>query len=415
MTSPLTRLLLPAVLLAGFVLACGQEDPTFRPDGGGTAAKGRIFVTSTVPGARISLDGADAGIVTPDTLREIDPGTHRVGVLLAGFYPPEEQTLEVEADSVHQLSFELVAIAQVGRVWVTAPFPAAILLDGSPTGFACPDTLEGVAPGAHVVTLVLPGFRSDPGGQPVDVVAGETADADFALVVDKMVVCEDFSNYACVPCPPADAALQQAMDEVGREHVVSVNPHVNFPGQGDPFFAFNQNSNNARIFFNQVGVAPTILVDGTRVPQTEIESPAMVKARIQVALGQPAPIALGVRSRLTATAFEVAIDVWGVAGGIPSDLLLFVWVVEGEAVLNPAGPNGQSNYTNVLRQLYPVPASGSTGGEALGALVAGDHRHFDYVFDLPAGIDPAQLRAVAFAQRSPQRTVVQAGVSFAIP
>lgn len=412
MTSPLSRILLLGILLAGFVLACGQEDPTFRPDGGGTAAKGKIFVSSTIPGARISLDGEDAGLVTPDTLREVDPGNHQVGVLLAGFYAPDEQTVEVAADSIHVLNFELVQIAQVGRVWVTAPFPAAILLDGSPTGFACPDTLEGVAPGAHVVTLVLPGFRSDPSEQSVDVVAGETADADFALVVDKMVVCEDFSNYACIPCPPADAALQQAIDEVGRERVVSVNPHVNFPGQGDPFFAFNPNSNNARMYLNQVGVAPTITVDGVR--STSLLTAAL-RSDMEAALGQPAPIAIGVRSRLTATTFEIATDVWGVAGTIPSDLLLFVWVVEGEVVLNPAGPNGQSHYTNVLRQLYPVPPANQTGGEALGALAPGDHRHFDYVYDLPAGIDPAQLRAVAFAQRSPQRTVVQAGVSFAIP
>ena len=415
MTSPLIRFLLLGILLAGLMLACGQEDPTFRPDGGSTAAKGKIFVASTVPGARISLDGADAGLVTPDTLREIDPGSHRVGVLLAGYYPPAEQTVEVEADSIHDLSFELVAIAQVGQVWVTAPFPAAILLDGAPTGLACPDTVYGVAPGAHAVTLVLPGFRSDPTEHSVAVVAGETVDADFGLLVDKLVVCEDFSNYACIPCPPADAALQQAMDEVGRARVVSVNPHTFFPAQGDPFYQFNLNSNFARVLFNQVAVAPTILVDGVRVPQTEIESPAAVRARIETALTQPAPVAIGVRSRLTATTFEVAADVWGVASSIPSDLLLFVWVVEGEVVLNPAGPNGQSHYTNVLRQLYPAPASGQAGGEALGALAPGEHRHFDYVYDLPAGIDPAELKAMAFAQRSPQRTVVQAGVSFAIP
>jgi hypothetical protein len=109
----------------------------------------------------------------------------------------------------------------------------------------------------------------------------------------------------------------------------------------------------------------------------------------------------------------VAVDVYGVGSGIPADLLLFTWVVEREVVLNPPGNNGQTHYTNVLRQLYPVPVSGGTGGEPLGAIAAHDHRHFDYSYDLPAGVDPAELAAVAFCQRpSPQRNVVQAGVSF---
>jgi hypothetical protein len=135
----------------------------------------------------------------------------------------------------------------------------------------------------------------------VVVVAGEVVDADFALVADKRVICEDFSNYDCIPCPPADAALQQAMDEVGRARVASVNPHVFFPGQGDPLYAFNQGAMNARIIFNQVSVAPTILVDGGRVPDTEVRSAEAVRARIETALAVATPIAIGVRGRLTAT------------------------------------------------------------------------------------------------------------------
>ena len=405
------------VLMDGFYPPTEQE--LLVPPGGVADANfnlepipGRIAVTSTEPGATIALDASITGLVTPDTLTNVSIGSHQVGVFLPGYYRPDDQTVEVAPGTATTIHFVLFPIASSGGITVDAPYPASIILDGFPTGLVTPDTLVGLSPGEHTVSIELGGFQSDPRERLVTVVPGEAITANFNLLVSKFVVCEDFSNYACVPCPPADAALQQAIDEVGRARVVSVNPHVNFPGPGDPFYQFNLNANNARIFFNQVGVAPTILVDGTRVPQTEIESPAMVRARIETALAQPAPVAIGVRSRLTATTFEVAADVWGVGSSIPSDLLLFVWVVEGEAILDPPGPNGQSNHTNVLRQLFPVPAAGTTGGEALGTLAPGDHRHFDYVYDLPAGIDPAELRAVAFAQRSPQRTVVQAGVSF---
>jgi hypothetical protein len=408
------QFILLGILLAGFVLACGQEDPTFRPDGGGTAAKGKIFVSSTVPGARISLDGRDTGFETPDTVKQVDPGTHILGVRLGGFFPPEEQSVEVEADSVELVHFDLVQLPQVGRVWVTAPFPAAILIDGAPTGLACPDTVDGVEPGARLVTLVLPGFRSDPGEQSVTVVAGETVDADFALLVDKLVVCEDFSNYDCGPCPAADAALQEAMDNVGRAHVISVNPHVSFPGAGDPMFQFNRDANNARTFFNEVGQAPTITVDGIRATELSVGA---LQARIESALAVRAPLAIGVEGHLTSTTYEVTADIWAVDAGIPSDLLLFVFVVERDVYLETPGTNGQREYTNVLRELFPVPPMNSTGGEALGTLAPGTHRHYDYVFDLPSGVDPSELGAVAFAQRSPrgQHTIVQTGVSFAIP
>jgi len=114
---------------------------------------------------------------------------------------------------------------------VTASYPAAIIADGFPTGLVCQDTLTGLAPGEHVVTIELPGFQGSPNEIPVTIVPSEIVEAKFALVVPKLVVCEDFSNYACIPCPPADAALEQAMDEVGWDHVMSVNPHVNFPGR----------------------------------------------------------------------------------------------------------------------------------------------------------------------------------------
>jgi len=229
----------------------------------------------------------------------------------------------------------------------------------------------------------------------------------------RVVVCESFTNYSSFLCVPAAQALQQAIAEVGPEQVFEVNPHVNFPGAADPMFGFNPPANLARMALNQVSNTPTILVDGAPVPQTELVSPAAVQARIEAALGVPAPIALEVRGQLHAASYAVAVDLWGVASDISDDLYLFTWVVEREVVLNPAGPNGQTTYTNVLRQLFPIPASGGTGGEALGSIGAGEHRHFEYSYDFPAGVDSTELAAVAFIQESgPPRSVVQGRATF---
>ncbi len=402
-----------AGLLAILVfLSCGQEDPTFRPDGGGTVPKGSIAVSSSVPGALISLDGVGTGRVTPDTLREVDEGEHRIGVFLAGFFPPDDQVITVIADSLEAVHFELTQIPVSGGIAVTAPYPASILVDGAPTGLAAPDTVSGLAPGEHAVTLVLAGFRSTPEEHRITVVAGEVAAAEFDLVVPKVVVCEDFSNYACIPCPAADAALQEVLLDYANGRAFSVNPHVNFPGQGDPFFQFNPAAANARIFLNQVSTAPTITVDGVAVPMGPpwVEPiRTAIEARLQV---EPT-LAIGVRSALGASELRATVDVWVVATSTslpPSNLLLYTWIVEREVILEPPGPNGQSEYRNVMRHLFPTPASGTIGGEPLGTLTEGERRTFEYVWPLAGNVDPSQLAVAAFAQENGgQRRVIQSG------
>jgi len=400
-------------LTGGLLLACGQEDPTFRPDNGGNVPKGSIAVLSSVPGATIALDGEATGLVTPDTLRDVDEGTHVVRVFLAGFFAPDSQVVAVVADSVRAVQFDLVQIPVTGAIGVNAPYPAAIFVDGAPTGLAAPDTVEGLAPGEHAVTLALAGFRSDPGEQRIPVVAGEVAVADFDLLVPKIVVCEDFSNYACIPCPAADAALQAVLlDYEGRS--LSVNPHTNFPGVGDPYFQFNTDAARARIYFNQVSSAPRILVDGVAVPTgPPWEGP--IRNAIEAQLAVPAPLAIGVRGELGAAEYRVRVDVWAVTAGAPANLLLFTYVVERHVALDPPGPNGQAEYHNVLRHLFPTPAQGTFGGEALGALAEGDHLTFEYAWPLPGGsVDPSELAVITFAQENASGRggrVVQTGVS----
>jgi len=73
---------LTAILLLGVFLlpACGQKDPA-----GIIGETGSIFVTSSVDGAAISLDGLSSGKVTPDTLKQVSIGDHEVSVEKEGY------------------------------------------------------------------------------------------------------------------------------------------------------------------------------------------------------------------------------------------------------------------------------------------------------------------------------------------
>ena len=103
-----------------------------------------------------------------------------------------------------------------------------------------------------------------------------------------------------------------------------------------------------------------------------------------------------------------------VAANVPDNLLLFTWIVEHEVLLDPPGPNGQSEYKNVMRHLYPTPASGTIGGEPLGVLAEGEHRTYEYAWPLAGNVDASQLAVVAFAQENGgQRRVIQSGSAIA--
>jgi hypothetical protein len=227
-----------------------------------------------------------------------------------------------------------------------------------------------------------------------------------------VVICEDFSNYGCIPCVPADAALREALAQFEEGRAISLNPHLNFPSQGDPFFQFNTDANIARQYFFQVSAMPAIFADGTRIQDPT--SPEAIRARIEAQLAVGTPLAIGVRATLGSEDLGITVDVWGVETGISPDLLLFTCVVETEVTLDPPGPNGLPHYTNVLRHFYAAPdPPGNLGGEALGPLQPGERRSFEYTYGLPAGVDPARLAVIAFAQeREGDRRVIQTGISF---
>jgi len=145
------------------VIIYSEEEPT-----------GSIHVNSTPPGAAVYIDDEETGDVTPCTLSGIEIGTIAVRVEMEGFAQSDEVWVNVVANAVAEVEFNLIPEtgsgggsssggggSRNGSIAITSvPMNASIYLDGNATGFWTDVTLEDVPSGEHTIELVLPGYRN---------------------------------------------------------------------------------------------------------------------------------------------------------------------------------------------------------------------------------------------------------------
>jgi serine/threonine protein kinase len=134
------------------------------------AESGRILVRSTPAGARVTVDGRDAG-QTPATVTNLAMGTHSVRITHQGYLPAERRVRIRNTQPAQSIEVELEE-ARAARQAAPAPAPerssgslmvdsrpagARVLVDGKMVG-TTPMLLDAVVPGDHVVRLEMEGF-----------------------------------------------------------------------------------------------------------------------------------------------------------------------------------------------------------------------------------------------------------------
>ena len=146
------------------------------------AAAGRLLIRSTPAGARVVLDGRDAG-ETPLTVRDVAPGAHTVRVVREGYVADQRRVIVSAASPAQSLTIALArarpaAVATPPRPGQSVaalsvesrPAGAGVFLDGTLIG-RTPLQVGAVAAGDHTVRLELDGYRR--WSSSVHVVAGE--------------------------------------------------------------------------------------------------------------------------------------------------------------------------------------------------------------------------------------------------
>src|ERR1035437_5867882 len=119
---------LPLLLLFGLLLAtCNSKtNNPITP-----AAVGSIFVSSTPDSAQIWLDSTNTGKITPDTLTNINVGTHAVILKLAGYFN-DSVAVNVKEGSLAILNMTLISNLGPGTISIISPKAGDVYTAGSP-------------------------------------------------------------------------------------------------------------------------------------------------------------------------------------------------------------------------------------------------------------------------------------------
>jgi thiol-disulfide isomerase/thioredoxin len=319
---------------------CGQEEPD----------SGALYVSSTPDSARIVLDGANTGNITPHLLMDISPGNHNVEVQRDNYIAIPESlvvlVLPAVADSVH---FELALQAGYGAIFVTSsPESALILLDGASTDAFTPDTLTGVPTGLHWVAVEREGYVASPESLQVLVQAGETTDAAFQLTAatGRPVLLESFTNTSCDPCAEANPMMYDLMDELGPQQAILMEFHTSFPSPLDPFYLAQPALMDDRVAHYGVSQAPWVIVEG--VDGLQPLSRDVVSAAIETA--EPSVAAtLALEAELNGTALSCSLGIS--AEGAEGVYRVYVFVTHDRVEYEePPGSNGETLFRHVVRQ-----------------------------------------------------------------
>lgn len=327
---------------------CGQEEPD----------SGALYVSSTPDSARIVLDGANTGNLTPRLLTDIPPGDHDVTVEREGFVavPDASEVLILPGllDSVH---FALSPETGFGAISVTSsPDSAHIFLDGTGTEQVTPGTLVDVAVGYHWVAVVKEGYEADPEALQVFVLADETVAAHFDLssIADRPVLLESFTNTSCDPCAEANPMMYELLDELGVQRAVLMEFHTSFPSPLDQFYLEQRALMDDRVAHYGVSQAPWVIVEG--VDGLQPLSRDVVSAAIEGA--EPVDdITLILEAELNETALSCSLGIS--AAGAEGRYRVFVFVTHDRIEFEePPGSNGETLFRHVVREgLTPVGGS----------------------------------------------------------
>ncbi len=239
-------------------------------------AHGELTVTSTPPGATITLDGqTEPEWVTPYTFGELPAGPHTVAVSKKG-YAEFQQSLMVEGEQLLTFPVTLNPLEsrsaappapRYGQLVITSDIPGAkVTIDGKgDPGWVTPVTIPNVPTGSHMVLITKEGYE--------DTIRNVTVQGGITKTLSVVLGIPSGMIVLATEPPGADVLIDgRPVGASPVEHVVGVGDHtyaVNLAGVGsrEGSFKIKQNGHILKLTVPlQTAPAPYGIVEVRTIP-----------------------------------------------------------------------------------------------------------------------------------------------------
>jgi hypothetical protein len=227
----------------------------------------------------------------------------------------------------------------------------------------------------------------------------------IAGAVERMVIAEMITNTGCLPCYPADMALDEIA--VNYEGVASIiRYHWWYPDASDPYYNFNLSENTARNNYYSNNYSPRLFIDGSIDAGYGYGS---WESRIDQQSFVPSPLIISLDGNYVPDTRMGSIDVRVIAVEPPgaSSLRLRVALIEDE--IHWQAPNGVPVHEQTFRDMIP-----GTAGQGI-ALAQGDTVDLSYNFTLASQFNADNCKFIVFVQSDVNPKPILQGARITIP
>ena len=224
----------------------------------------------------------------------------------------------------------------------------------------------------------------------------------LAGIAPRTVLVESFTNVSCTGCYDANATTKLYMDDHGRNEVINLQYHVNWPHPADPYYMVDSDGNMGRTLYYMIANAPSLKTDGET---TAPDNYPLLDADVQTSRATASPMRINVDQLRDGLTLDVDVDVIAV-GEVGANLTLRVAVVEeSDHHAVAPGSNGETDFYWTMRRMLP-----DHSGSAV-SVTEGGTQSFSLSTTLDAAWADTDCYVVAWVQDDTSREVIQAATT----
>lgn len=228
---------------------------------------------------------------------------------------------------------------------------------------------------------------------------------------ERLVLFEEFTGENCGPCASANPGLMQKVNN--NDDVLIIKYQSPIPS-GGPIYQQNTVDIQARMSYYSVPSAPYGRIDGEIVGSGQYAGNVSLTTPQMLVDAANVPTTIDVEivnynRVLGESTVDFEVKVTSTVAQDFSNAVVHVALLESLFFNSPPGTNGETEFYNVVRKMYP-----NAQGQALQTTFTADESQtFTISAEIPTYVDPnsADLRFVAFAQDNTNKKVLNAAVT----